>query len=78
MKVQARGFVTKKSWGDYGPLLTRYVVSIVHEVSPEGVKASISGEVPLIVDQGSDVDKALSDALTDGVLVNVVVEIGEK
>jgi len=76
VKVEARGFVVEKFYnGVYGARLNRYVVSIVCDVEPIGVKAAISGEVPLLVFNDSEIDRSLDHAMQSRASVKVTVEV---
>lgn len=75
MKIEARGFVTEKHYGDCGYSISRYVVDIVHDICPDGVQAAISGRVPLTVFTASEGDKLLEEAMNERKTVSITIEI---
>jgi hypothetical protein len=78
MKVEAKGFVTEKRYGDCGYSISRYWVDIVHEVDSRGVQASISGRIPMVVFTDSDGDKLFEDAMNKRKAVRVILEVDDK
>ena len=75
MKIEARGFVTEKRFGDYGYSISRYVVDIVYDIDPHGVQAAISGKIPLTVFTASEGDLLLEKAMVERKVVSVTIEI---
>ena len=75
MKIEARGFVTEKRYGDCGYSISRYMVDIVHDIDPHGVQAAISGKIPLTVFTASEGDLLLEKAMVERKVVSVTIEI---
>lgn len=75
MKIEARGFVTEKRYGDCGYSVSRYVVDIVHDIDPHGVQATISGKIPLTVFAASEGDLLLEKAMVERKVVGITIDI---